>query len=151
MSTTLKSIPATVAPDRSATQRARKVSEPCFLSLEQIEKIHERSLASYGGLAGARDPGGLEAAAMHPRNVFFYEAGDLIEIAAAYAFHIAEAQAYLDGNKRTAAASALIFLKANGVPIDGIDPMALYAPMIAAAAHELDRQSFAAKLRELFS
>ncbi len=126
------------------------MSEPRFLSLEQIEKIHERSLATYGGLAGTRDPGGLEAAAMHPRNVFYYEGGDLFEIAAAYAFHIAEAQAYLDGNKRTAAASATIFLKGNGVTIEEIDPMALYAPMIAVAERKLDRPGLAKKLRKLF-
>jgi len=30
----------------------------------------------------------------------------------AYAFHLAESQAFLDGNKRTAVASALVFLPA---------------------------------------
>jgi death-on-curing protein len=35
-------------------------------------------------------------------------------MAAAYAFHLAESQAYVDGNKRTGAAAALVFLELNG-------------------------------------
>jgi death-on-curing protein len=69
---------------------------------------------------------------------------------AAYAFHIAEAQAYLDGNKRTAVAAALTFLEANGVATDGAEPMALYPDMIAIAAGELDRPGLARRIRELF-
>jgi death-on-curing protein len=33
----------------------------------------------------------------------------VFEMAAAYAFHIAENQPFVDGNKRTALASALVF------------------------------------------
>jgi death-on-curing protein len=43
-------------------------------------------------------------------------------MAAAFALHIAEAQAFLDGNKRTAIASALVFLEVNGVETTGIAP-----------------------------
>jgi len=44
-----------------------------------------------------------------------YGQGDLFDVAAGYAFHIAEAQAFIDGNKRTAVASAMVFLALNGV------------------------------------
>lgn len=87
---------------------------------------------------------------MHPRNVFCYENGDIFEIAAAYAFHLAESQAYVDGNKRTAVASALVFLRANGIQVEQADPMALYEPMISVAKHQLDRKGLAANLRSLF-
>jgi death on curing protein len=125
-------------------------SEPQFLTLKQVETIHVRSLAEHGGSQGLRDAGGLESAVMQPQHVHHYLNGDLYEIAAAYAFHIAEAQAYLDGNKRTAIASALIFLELNGIETTGIDPMELYAPMIQIAKGELDRTGLAEQMRGLF-
>jgi death-on-curing protein len=42
---------------------------------------------------------------------------DLFEMAAAYAFHIAENQSFVDGNKRTGLAAALTFLRINGVSV----------------------------------
>ena len=126
-------------------------SAPLFLTLEEVEAIHIRSLAEHGGADGIRDAGGLESAVMQPLNVHHYLGGDLFEIASAYAFHIAEAQAYLDGNKRTAIASALIFLEINGIETTDIDPMELYQPMIDVSAGELDREGLAALMRDLFA
>lgn len=124
---------------------------PVFLERAQVDAAHNLSLATFGGLAGVRDEGGLESAIGAPQNVFYYESGDLFEVAAAYAFHIAEAQAYLDGNKRTAIACALAFFRRNGEPAKPKDPMDLYSDMIAVAAGELDRPGLAAKMRELFA
>jgi death on curing protein len=76
--------------------------EPVFLAREQIEEIHRDQINEFGGVHGLRDEGALESAIAQPLNVYFYGNGDLYEIAGAYAFHIAESQAYLDGNKRTA-------------------------------------------------
>jgi death-on-curing protein len=39
----------------------------------------------------------------------------LFDVAASYAFHLAESQAFLDGNKRTAVVAAMVFLARNGV------------------------------------
>jgi len=91
------------------------VSDPVFLSLDEILRIHTRSLAEHGGLEGVRDPGLVESALASGRNTFLLGQGDLFDIAASYAFHLSEAQAFIDGNKRTAAAAALIFLARNGV------------------------------------
>lgn len=124
---------------------------PLFLTLEQVEAIHVRSLVEHGGAGGIRDAGGLESAVMQPQNVHYYLGGDLFNIAAAYAFHIAEAQAYLDGNRRTAIASALIFLEINGIETTGIDPMELYQPMIDVSAGKLDREGLTARMRDLFA
>lgn len=77
--------------------------------------MHARSLAEHGGLEGVRDLGQVESALASARNTFHYRRGDLFDVAAAYAFHLAEAQAFLDGNKRTAVASALVFLARNGL------------------------------------
>jgi prophage maintenance system killer protein len=43
-----------------------------------------------------------------------YAAADLIRLAALLAVGISQAQAYLDGNKRTAYHATLVFLKVNG-------------------------------------
>ncbi|MGA2137103.1 MAG: Fic family protein [Bryobacteraceae bacterium] len=85
--------------------------EPYFLTREQIDTIHRDQIEAWGGLQGLRSEHALESAIAQPLNVYFYSGGDLYEITAAYAFHIAESQAYLDGNKRTECSPPLTFLK----------------------------------------
>jgi len=84
--------------------------EPRFLSLETVLWLHRESLREHGGLHGIRDAGAVEAALGAAKNAYFYGGGDLFDVAAAYAFHFAESQAFLDGNKRTAVACALTFI-----------------------------------------
>jgi death-on-curing protein len=122
------------------------VNEPIFLTLEDVGFLHKRSIARYGGTLGVRDQSGLEAAVNHPKNVLNYANGDVFDIAAAYAFHIAEAQAFLDGNKRTAAAAALNFLEANGVT-QQFNAVELYDAMILIAAKKLTKAELASSLR----
>lgn len=86
---------------------------PSFLSLKQVMALHRRSLAEQGGMDGVRDPGAVDSALASAQNTRLYAGGDIFDIAAADALHIAEAQAFLDGNKRTAIASAIAFLAAN--------------------------------------
>jgi len=124
------------------------MSEPRFLGLEQVERIHEKSIERFGGTFGVRDPETLASAVMHPRNVFYYGQGDLFDIAAAYAFHIAQAQAFLDGNKRTGMASALIFLELNGCTVPAATDR-LYEAMIAIAERRMEKSDLAAIFREL--
>ena len=93
-----------------------------------------------------RDAGGLESAALQPMNTYHYGGGDLFDIAAAYAYHIAEAQAFLDGNKRTAVAACLHFLEANEVLVI-FDELKLYEAMIAIAERRLTKADLAASLR----
>ena len=90
----------------------------------------------------------LESAIAQPMNVWYYGNGDLYEIAAAYAYHIAESQAYFDGNKRTPVQAALDFLEVNGIDTDALPEMATYQAMIRVANHELDRAGLAEFLRE---
>ena len=86
-----------------------------FLTRSQIDRLHEISLKRHGGLAGIGSDGLIESALASAQNTFFYGPSDVFDVAAAYAFHVAEAQAFNDGNKRTAAAAALTFLELNGV------------------------------------
>jgi hypothetical protein len=69
------------------------VSEPIFLSLDEVLQIHSRSLAEHGGTEGTRDPGLVESALGSAKNTFYYGGGDLFDVAGSYAFHLAEAQA----------------------------------------------------------
>ena len=64
---------------------------------------------------------------------------------AAYAFHIAENQPFIDGNKRAALLSALNFLALNGIKSD--EPVdAFYDALIALAEKRLDKPGLAAAL-----
>jgi death-on-curing protein len=74
-------------------------SEPFYISLEVVLEIHQRQLREFGGAEGIRNRAGLEAAIEVPKSTF--DGQDLYPTlflkAAAYAFHIAEAQAFVDG------------------------------------------------------
>jgi death on curing protein len=122
------------------------MSDPVFLRIEDILLIHERSIARYGGTLGLRDRSGLEAAVNHPLNVWHYAGGDVFEIGAAYMFHIAQAQAFLDGNKRTAVNTGLTFLALNGVE-HTFDPLSIYGAMIQIACREMTKTDLARLLR----
>ena len=69
-------------------------------------------------------------------------------MAAAYAFHLAEAQAFLDGNKRTGIAAALTFLRLNGLTVTR-HTNELHAAMIAVAERRFGKAELAALLRRL--
>ena len=123
---------------------------PLFLTLAEVIDIHNDQINRYGGNPGARDLGLLESAISVPQSGFGGQLlhASLFEMAAAYAFHISENQPFVDGNKRTALASALIFLEMNGVSIR--DPKnRLYDAMIKLATRRLGKKALAALLSEL--
>ena len=91
------------------------MSEPVFLALDEVCRIHAQSLAEHGGSEGVRDTGLIESALASAKNTFYYANGDSFDVAASYAFHLAESQAFIDGNKRTAVVAAMVFLARNGV------------------------------------
>lgn len=125
-------------------------AEPDFLSVEDVIQIHDEQIAAYGGAAGVRDQGLLESAVAMPQASFgeAYLHQDLAHMAAAYAFHIAQNQPFLDGNKRTGLVAALVFLDLNGVAV--LDPQErLYDAMIAIAERRMDKDGLAELLRAL--
>lgn len=132
----------------SANSPNNKVAEPRFLTLDEVLYLHDESLARFGGIAGIGDLGLVESALGSAQNAYWYGHGDLFDIAAAYAFHIAESQAFNDGNKRTATSAALNFLTLNGMKVPQ-DDGSIYVAMIAIAKHELDKAGLAAVLRKL--
>ena len=119
--------------------------EPLFLSRAQIERLHDMSLARFGGAAGVGEERFIQSALASAKNALLRQ-GDLFGIAAAYAFHLAEAQAFIDGNKRTGIGAALAFLEVNGVRTTADDDM-LYNAMIDIANKRLTKAGLAAILR----
>ncbi len=124
-----------------------KFSKVIYLDKELIVEIHKMQIDEHGGLDGIRNLGGLESAIAQPEATFAGE--DLyltvFDKAAAYAFHLAESQSFIDGNKRVALASALTFLAINGYEITEDQPE-FYDAMIAISNHKLDKKG----LSELF-
>ena len=122
--------------------------EPKFLSIAEVLYLHDVSLRRYGGSAGIREHGLIESAVGSAQNAFWYGRGGLFEIAAAYAFHLAEAQSFIDGNKRTAAASAISFLRKNGARFPK-DDGSIYRAMIEVAEKKSNKTGLAVVLKNL--
>jgi death-on-curing protein len=104
------------------------LSGPVWVPLAAIIVIHDRQIARHGGAPGLRDRALIETGAARAMNAAAYGRTSLAEIAAAYAFGIAKAHAFVDGNKRTALVTALTFLRLNGLafrpdPVDGVRKM----------------------------
>jgi death-on-curing protein len=127
------------------------VNEPIFISRAVVEMIHRRSLEQHGGQDGIRDDNVFESALVQPVHTYFYGHGDLFDIAAAYAFHLAQNQPFIDGNKRTAISTALLFLEANEVRSHTLTDTELHDAMIALAEKRLDKSGLADVFRRNLS
>lgn len=125
-------------------------NEIFYISLDVVLEIHQRQLKEFGGADGIRSQSGLEAAVEVPKATF--DGQDLYPTiflkAAAYAFHIAEAQAFVDGNKRAALDVALTFLAINGHEIAD-EQMELYEAMIAIAERKMTKEQLAGLFEKL--
>jgi death on curing protein len=93
--------------------------DPRFLSVSEVIEIHDQEIETARGLSGIRDLKALESALGAPQASFSGQfLMDIYEMAATYANSIALNHPFLDGNKRTALATALTFLFMNGFEID---------------------------------
>lgn len=121
-----------------------------FLTLAEVVEIHADQIERYGGGSGIRDINLLSSAVAMPYAFFqgqFLHA-DLFEMAAAYAFHICQNHPFVDGNKRTALAAALVFLELNDISLSDPEEK-LYHSMMSLASGTLDKAGLAVVLREL--
>ncbi len=127
-----------------------RTDEVLFLTLSEVVEIHADQIERFGGDPGIRDMGLLSSAVAMPhatfQQVFLHK--DIFEMAAAYAFHICQNHPFIDGNKRTALASALVFLGLNGVELADRRGK-LYQAMISLASGSLNKVGFASILREI--
>jgi len=88
-----------------------------FLELNEVLEIHDDQIRRYGGSFGVRDMTLLQSTLAMPGAGFGdrYFHKDVFEMSAAYLFHLAQNHPFVDGNKRTAAAAANVFLLLHGV------------------------------------
>jgi death-on-curing protein len=118
------------------------VSEPVWLDTSIVLDVHAEQLALFGGADGLRDAGLLESALARPVNKFAYAETNLAALAAAYGFGIARNHPFVDGNKRTAFASIIVFLGLDGIDFD-VAPEAATAIVLAVAAGEINEDGLA--------
>jgi len=123
----------------------------CFhLTVEIVRQIHAEALKQFGGLKGIRDENLLASAVLTPRSTFGGKSPylDVIEIAAAYLFYLCSNHPFLDGNKRTAMMTAIVFLRLNGIE-PGPDSEQWEKLMLDVASSKLDRDATTRRLRKL--
>ena len=120
------------------------------LTVDIVKEIHKAVIDEFGGLRGVRDEGLLASAVGAPRASFGGKSpyADVVEIAAAYLFYLCRNHAFNDGNKRAAMASAIVFLRLNGIE-PAPDSEAWEALVLDVAASKLDREQTTARLRRL--
>jgi len=117
-----------------------------------VKAIHAEVLAAHGGSAGLRDQALLESAVAAPQATMMGAPliTDPVEMAAAYLFYLCRNHPFVDGNKRTALATCLVFLSENRLlPTEQLDCDAWEVLILGVAASELDRQQTTAGLRKL--
>jgi len=120
------------------------------LTVQIVQEIHATMLKEYGDKAGVRDEGLLASAVAAPQATFGGKSPftDLVEVAAAYLFYLCRNHPFNDGNKRAAIASAIVFLRLNGIE-PAADSEAWEKLMLDVAASKLDREQTTARLRKL--
>lgn len=91
------------------------MDETKYLGLSDVIAIHERMMNQLGLPPNPLRPDGtLESALNRPQMAARYEEADIARQAALLGTGISQAQAFLDGNKRTAYLVMVTFLRLNG-------------------------------------
>ena len=122
------------------------------LTVPAVEAIHREVLAAHRGAAGTREQALLESAVAAPQATMMGQPliTDPVEIGAAYLYYLCRNHPFLDGNKRTALASCLVFLEENQLlpndklPIDDWERFVLDV-----ASSQLDQEQTTQRLRGL--
>jgi death-on-curing protein len=123
-------------------------------TIEAVIAIHSEVLAAHGGSPGMRSRELLESAIAAPQATMMGSPliSDPIEIAAAYFFYLCSNHAFVDGNKRVALATCLVFLSENGLLKDeSLDVEEWENLTLAVAAGVLSRDEITTRLRTLVS
>lgn len=121
-------------------------------TVEAVLAIHAEVLAAHGGGEGIRSMELLESAVAAPQATMMGSPmiSEPIEIAAAYLFYLCSNHPFVDGNKRMALATCLVFLSENALlPNEELDADAWENLTLAVAAGLLSREEITATLRKL--
>ncbi len=101
------------------------MNSPLFLTIAEVVEIHKDQIEKYGGHQQIRDYKLLCSSVSAPKASWGgqYLHNEIFDMAAAYIYFISQDHPFMDGNKRTALASGLVFLELNGISIvdnDGV-------------------------------
>lgn len=118
-----------------------------WLDRRLVMAVHAEQLRENGGAAGLRDEGLLESALARPLNRAGYGDPDIIELAALYAIAIARNHPFVDGNKRAAFMSLVLFLSLNGLELEASEAEAAVVTF-AMAGGEMTDDEFTAWVRD---
>ena len=112
--------------------------EPRWLTETTVLAIHAQLIERFGGAHGVRDQHVVLSALARPQQRWHYEASaDLADCAALYLIGLSQAQGFVDGNKRTGLACALVFLALNDAALH-VAGAALYAVTMRVAMNQAD-------------
>jgi death on curing protein len=118
--------------------------------VEIVREIQTEATARFGGLSGVRDMALLESAVAAPQVSSGGKSpySELTEVAAAYLYYLCRNHPFIDGNKRAALGSCIVFLRLNEVDpsADGPEWKELTT---AVEASTIDRDEAMAPLRKL--
>ena len=125
---------------------------PAHPTVEAVKAIHAEVLAAHGGSAGLREQALLESAVAAPQATMMGEPlfSDPVEIAAAYLFYLCRNHPFVDGNKRTALATCLVFLSENELlPNEKLATDPWETLTLDVAASRIGREETTKRLRKL--
>ena len=120
--------------------------------VEAVKAIHEEVLTAHGGSRGLRNAALLESAIAAPQATMMGQAlfSDAVEIAAAYLFYLCRNHPFVDGNKRAALATCLVFLCENRLLSNEQLDIDLWEELtLSVASSAYDRDQTAESLRKL--
>ncbi len=121
-------------------------------TVDAVIAIHHQVLSAHGSSDGLRSRELLESAVSAPQATMMGEPliSGLIEIAAAYFYYLCSNHPFIDGNKRIALATCLVFLSENGLlPNENLDPDDWENLTLDIASGTLNRSEATLQLRAL--
>ena len=126
-----------------------KLESVRFATVAEVVEAHDAAILTSGGALGIPRPESLEGAVMAVQATYGGAPllATLADIAAGYIFYICRSHAFLDGNKRTALATALTFLAINNYPLTLFDLRQWPDIVVAVAEGRVSRE----ELAELFA
>jgi len=123
-------------------------------TVEAVKAIHREVLQAHGGSAGIRDEGLLDSAVAAPQATMMGKPmfSEPVEVAAAYLFYLCRNHPFIDGNKRTALATCLVFLYENGyLSQEKLDVNAWEQLVLYVAASRIDREETTKRLGKVLA
>jgi len=123
-------------------------------TVEAVKAIHREVLQAHGGSAGIRDEGLLDSAVAAPQATMMGQPmfKEPVEVAAAYLFYLCRNHPFIDGNKRTALATCLVFLSENGLlSQEKLDANVWEQLVLDVAASRIDREETTKRLGKVLA